>query len=208
MDIINSRLNDYMLKLLPQRDEVLSDMEKLAKRKGFPIVGPLAGNFLRQMAIAIEAKNIFEMGSGYGYSACWFAKGIPRDGKIVCTDGSDENRQKAEDYFKRAGIESKIEFLVGDAREIIQRYEGPFDIIFNDIDKVGYPQAFDLAIPKLRKGGLFITDNVLWSGRILHKRQEDSTRAIIEFNRKLFNSPEILSAIVPIRDGLGMAIKL
>ena len=208
MDIINSRLNDYMLKLLPQRDEVLSDMEKLAKRKGFPIVGPLAGNFLRQMAIAIEAKNIFEMGSGYGYSACWFAKGIPRDGKIVCTDGSDENRQKAEDYFKRAGIESKIEFLVGDAREIIQRYEGPFDIIFNDIDKVGYPQAFDLAIPKLRKGGLCITDNVLWSGRILHKRQEDSTRAIIEFNRKLFNSPEILSAIVPIRDGLGMAIKL
>jgi caffeoyl-CoA O-methyltransferase len=208
MDIINSRLNEYMTKLLPQRDEVLSDMEKFARQNRFPIVGPLAGNFLRQMALAINAKNIFEMGSGYGYSACWFAKGMPQDGKIICTDGSDDNRQKAEDYFKRAGIESKIEFVVGDAREIIQQYDGPFDIIFNDIDKVGYPQAFDLAISRLRKGGLFITDNVLWSGRILHKRQEESTRAIIEFNRKLFNSPGILSSIVPIRDGLGMAIKL
>jgi predicted O-methyltransferase YrrM len=148
------------------------------------------------------------MGSGFGYSAYWFAGGMKPDGQIVCTDGSDENARMAMDYLKRGGYDSMIDFHVGNALEISERLGGTYDIILNDIDKEGYPQAFDLAIERLRPGGIFITDNVLWSGRVLNDDPDPTTRAILEFNDKLFSTDGILSSIIPIRDGLGMAVKL
>lgn len=196
------------MKILPKRDRVLADMEALAKRKGFPIIGPMVGPLLRQLAISTGAKSIFEMGSGFGYSAYWFAGGMRPDGRIICTDGSSENRDKAMEYLRRGGFESMVDFRIGNAMEIVREFDGPFDIILNDIDKTSYPEAFDLAIPRLRKGGLFITDNVLWSGRILHKKPTAESKAILEFNRKLSKSPEIISSIIPIRDGLGIAVKI
>jgi predicted O-methyltransferase YrrM len=158
--------------------------------------------------MATRAKAVFEMGSGYGYSAYWFARGMGTDGNIICTDGDPGNRERALEYLKRGGFDAMVDFRVGNALEIIRRFDGPFDIILNDIDKAGYPEAFDLAIPRLRKGGLFITDNVLWSGRILHKRKTPATESILEFNRRLTTSKNILSSILPIRDGLGIAVKL
>jgi len=208
MNITTPVINDYIIGLLPKPDPVLAEMEAFARRKGFPIIGPIVGPFLRQLAFATGAKSIFEMGSGFGYSACWFAGGMRNGGKIICTDGSDENRQRALTYLGRAGLDSMVDFRVGNALEIIKAFDGPFDIILNDIDKKGYPEAFDLAIPRLRRGGLFITDNVLWSGRILHKNPTPESKAILEFNRKLFRSKEVISSIIPIRDGLGIAVKL
>ena len=214
MDITEPRLDDYMLQLISEtsradgESEVLSEMERHARDNDFPIIGPLVGRFLRQLAIATEAKNVFEMGSGFGYSAIWLAGGLVEGGRIICTDTSAENQRKALEYFKRAGFESLVEFHLGDARDIIKRFGGPFDIILNDIDKEQYPETIDLAIPRLRKGGLFITDNVLWSGRILDKDPDESSRGILEFNRKLFASEEVLASIIPIRDGLGIAVKL
>lgn len=214
MDITEPRLDDYMLQLISEtskadgESEVLSEMERYARENRFPIIGPLAGRFLRQLAIATNAKNVFEMGSGFGYSAYWFAGGLAKGGKIICTDGSEDNNHRALDYLKRAGFESLVEFHVGDARDIIKRFEGPFDIILNDIDKEQYPETLDLAIPRLRKGGMFITDNVLWSGRILDKDPDESSRGILEFNGRLFQSQEVLASIIPIRDGLGIAVKL
>ena len=183
-------------------------MERHAALNGFPIVGPLVGRFLRQLVIATGARKIFEMGSGFGYSAIWMARGLPVDGKIICTDGSAENRRLALDYFKKAQLDSLMEFKSGDALEIIRQTNDTFDIILNDIDKEQYPEAFDLAIPRLKKGGLLITDNVLWSGHILDRIPSEATMAILKFNRKLFETPGILSSIIPIRDGLGMAVKL
>jgi len=183
-------------------------MESVARKNDFPIIGPMVGPLLRQLAISTNAKRIFEMGSGFGYSAYWFAGGMKRDGKIICTDGSEENRKKAMRYLKRGGFEKMIDFRVGDALEIIEEFDGPVDIILNDIDKLDYPRAFDLAIPRLRKGGLFITDNVLWSGRILNKKPTAASKAILQFNRKLTSSKNIVSSIIPIRDGLGIAVKL
>ena len=101
-----------------------------------------------------------------------------------------------------------LEFRLGDAIEIVKNLSGPFDIILNDVDKQQYPEAFDLAIPLLRQGGIFITDNVLWSGRIFDKKPSEPTRGVLEFNRKLFSSKEVLASILPIRDGLGIAVKL
>jgi caffeoyl-CoA O-methyltransferase len=188
--------------------ETFERMHEYARNHHFPIIGPLAGRFLRQLAIMTNAKNILEMGSGYGYSALWFAGGMDGDGKITCTDNLPENRDLALKFLTKAGYQHKLDFRVGDALEIVNGLSGPFDLILNDIDKEQYPKALELAIPRLRKGGIFITDNVLWSGRILNKKPDESTVAILEFNRRLFNSPELFASILPIRDGLGMAVKI
>ena len=129
-------------------------------------------------------------------------------GKIICTEGSEKNKELAMGYLKRGGYDSMVDFFVSRAQDVIKKYEGPFDIILNDVDKEQYPECFDLAIPRLRRGGLFITDNVLWSGRVLDDNPDATTQGVIEFNKKLFASKDILSSIIPIRDGLGMAVKL
>jgi caffeoyl-CoA O-methyltransferase len=208
MQITDPKINDYIHALIPPRDPVLAEMESYAIESDFPIIGPLVGPFLRQLAAVIGARMIFEMGSGYGYSAYWFAGGMKDGGRIICTDRSEINREKALRYLARGGFKSLVDFKVGDAVEIISQFDGPFDIIFNDIDKKDYPRAFDLAIPRLRSGGIFITDNVLWSGRILNKKLDPTARAILEFNRKLFENKDLLSSIIPIRDGLALAVKI
>ncbi len=208
MDILNQNISEYMKNLLPPRDQILSEMEQYARENKFPIIGPHAGTFLTQLVAITNARNIFEMGSGFGYSAYWFARGMNNGGRIICTEGSEVNRKLALQYLTKAGFDKKVEYHVGDARDIIRNFDGPFDIILNDIDKEQYPEAFDLAIPRLRKGGIFITDNVLWSGRVLDKEPSESTRGILKFNEKLFGSGDIISSIIPIRDGLGMAVKL
>ncbi|MCP4583006.1 MAG: O-methyltransferase [candidate division Zixibacteria bacterium] len=213
MIITEPKFDEYIARIsreaqLPDSNLVLRDMEDYADRENFPIIGPLVGRFLRQLALVTGAENIFEMGSGYGYSAIWFAGGMKSSGRIVCTEGSIENKTRALDYLAEAGYDSMIDFQVGDAREIIKKYDGPFDIILNDIDKEQYPEAFDLAVPRLRRGGLFITDNVLWSGRIFDKNPDEATRGILEFNHKLFEAKELFTSIMPIRDGLGIAVKI
>ena len=213
MNITEPKINDYMTRIslsaqLSKDDRVLRDMEAYARENDFPIIGPLVGRFLRQLALITGARRIFEMGSGYGYSAVWFAGGMSDNSKIICTDGSQANKELALDYFERAGYNSKIEFHTGDAKDIFREFNGPFDIILNDIDKEQYPEAFDLAVLRLKKGGLFITDNVLWSGRVLDDAADEETRGILEFNRKLFESEAVFSSIIPIRDGLGLAVKL
>jgi caffeoyl-CoA O-methyltransferase len=208
MKITEPRFDNYILSLAQSKDRVLAKMEAEARAKSFPIIGPLVGPLLRQLALTSGARRIFELGSGYGYSAYWFAGGMRKGGRIICTDNSDENRIKAIGYLKRGGFEAVVDFKVGDALEILSRYKGPFDIIFNDIDKEDYPRALELAIPRLKSGGLFINDNVLWSGRIFDQNPAPSTMAILEFNRMLFKSKKLLSSIIPIRDGLAIAVKL
>jgi len=208
MKILNPKLEEYMLELTPARDPVLQEMERYGDERDFPHIGPLCGRFLQQMAIVAGAKRIFEMGSGFGYSAVWFARGIPDDGKIICTDGDPGNKKRALDSFKKAGLSHKIEFHVGIAQEIIKRFDGPFDIIFNDVDKHEYPETLDLVIPKLRKGGLFITDNTLWDGKVDGEPDDKYTRGVQEFNRLSFRRKDILTTIVPLRDGLSVSVKV
>ncbi len=208
MNITDPKINEYIRNMMPQPDETLREMDQYARENNFPIIGPLCGVFLRQLATAIGAKNIFEMGSGYGYSAYWFAGGMKKGGKIVCTEGSEKNRELAMKYLKRGGFDSMVDFHVGYAQDIIKKFDGPFDIILNDVDKEQYPGCIDLALPRLRKGGLFITDNVLWHGRIFDDKPSESTRGVLEFNRRLFASKEVLYSIIPIRDGLGIAVKV
>jgi predicted O-methyltransferase YrrM len=208
MNIIDPNLNEYLYDVTPVRDAVLADMEKYARKNNFPIIGPLVGRMLYAYAKAINAQRILELGSGYGYSACWFAKAIGKEGKVICTEGDPENAKRAAEYFKRAKIAGKIDFRVGNALEIADQLEGELDIILIDIDKQFYPQAFRKAVPRLRKGGLMIADNVLWSGKVLDKKPDASTAGILTFTRLIYSSKSLFTIIVPLRDGVSVSIKL
>ena len=198
----------YLYDLLPARDSVLAEMERLAKEKNIPIVGPAVGRVLYQYAQLIGARRIFEMGSAIGYSTLWLARALPAGGKVYYTDGDPKNAEEAKGYFERAGVRDRVEILVGNALELIQQVEGQFDLIFNDVDKQDYPKVFRLAVPRLRPGGLFITDNVFWSGRVGRPDPDEKTRSIQEFNRLLYSSPEVFVTLLPLRDGLAICHKL
>jgi predicted O-methyltransferase YrrM len=183
-------------------------MEEQATRRHIPIVGPVVARILHQLAIMINAKSIFEMGSAIGYSTIWWARAVGDGGRVVYTDGDRQNADEARGYFERAGVADRISIRTGDALELLSEQKEEFDIIFNDIDKEDYPRAFRAALPRLRKGGLFITDNVLWSGKVVHKDLADSkTSAIQELNRALYGAAEVFTTILPVRDGVAVAIK-
>lgn len=201
-------VDDYLYSLLPKRDEVLTEMEAYATEHHIPIVGPAVARVLRQLAFMINAKTVFELGSAIGYSTIWWAQAVGDKGRVIYTDGDRKNAERARGYFGRVGVTNRITIHTGDALEFLSEQKQEFDIIFNDVDKEDYPRVLRLIAPRLRKGGLFITDNVLWSGRVAQKNPTDaSTKAILEFNRKLYDSKDFDTTILPIRDGLAVALK-
>jgi caffeoyl-CoA O-methyltransferase len=208
IDIVHPQIEQYLNDSIPERDDVLSDMEAYAKKNNFPIIGPLVGRMLFVLASSIKAKNILELGSGFGYSAYWFAQATADDARIICTDGREGNARRAAQYLGRAALAHKMDFRVGNALEIMATLSGEFDIIFNDIDKHDYPRALTLSLPKLRKGGLFITDNALWKGRVLGEKPDGATAGVLTLNRMLYASPQLFTTIIPIRDGVSVSIKL
>ena len=206
MDIVNPAIEEYLRRILPSGDEVASEMERLAERRRFPIVGPLVGRLLYVLARSIGARDVFECGSGFGYSALWFARALPDDGRVVLTEGSAENCASARGFLGRAGLMAKAVIEKGDALEILPRYEGPFDIIFCDIDKRDYPRVHPVMKPRLRPGGLFICDNMLWSGRVAsEEHQDENTRGIRELTRLLYSDAELETTLLPLRDGVSVS---
>jgi caffeoyl-CoA O-methyltransferase len=207
--ITTGPVEDYLYSVLPERDDVLAEMEDEAAKRDIPIVGPAVGRILHQLALMIGAKNVFEMGSAIGYSTIWWARAVGKGGVVGYTDGDPKNAQQARGYFERAGVANRITISTGDALELLSEQKQEFDIIFNDVDKEDYPRVLRLALPRLRKGGLFVTDNVLWSGKVADaKNKEASTKAIVEFNKALYASPEFFTTILPIRDGVAVAVKV
>lgn len=207
MNIVDPEIEEYLLRLLPPREPVAAEMEALAEKIRFPIVGPLVGRLLYQLALIHRAERIGEFGSGFGYSAYWFAKGLSKGGKVVCTEGSAERVLQGKEFLARAGLADRVDFRQGDALEQITRADGPFDILFCDIDKESYPDALALGVPLLRPGGLFIADNVLWSGRVTSRSDDPDTVGIQTFNKAIYSLPELTTTIVPLRDGVSISIK-
>jgi len=202
------KVHRYLEKATPSRPPILREMEQYAKEKDFPIIGPLVGRFLYQAALLTKARRIIELGSGFGYSAYWFSMAVRGKGHIVMTDIDKSHKKRAMDYFQRAGLESQFDYRLGDALRTFKKEDGPFDIILNDIDKKDYPRTIDLAAARLRKGGLFITDNVIWSGRVVDKTPDETTRAIIEFTDALYRDSRFFTTIMPIRDGIAVALRV
>ena len=206
--ILNEGVESYMNDLLPKRDAVLSEMEKLAKRRDIPIIGPACARVLYLMAKLTRARRVFEMGSAIGYSTIWLARAVGPQGRVYYTDGDASNARTAREFLTRAGVERRVDVLVGDALKLLEQTPGKFDIIFIDVDKHQYPESLRRALPRLRSGGLIITDNVLWSGKVTRRAHDETTRGIQEFNRAIYASHKLFPIIVPLRDGVAICQKL
>jgi caffeoyl-CoA O-methyltransferase len=209
MDIVNPDIENYMRERLARFDEpVLLEMEREGEERGFPIIGRNVGVTVEVLARSVGARRIVELGSGFGYSGYWFARAMGAEGELHLTDGDPDNERKALDYLGRAGLAAGVEFHVGDAVSSLRSLEGEFDVVYNDIDKEGYPEAWSEASDRVRVGGLYICDNVLWSGRILDAEPEERTEAIVEHNRLIAEDDRYVSTIVPTRDGVMVAVRI
>lgn len=208
-DILNPELERYLDGLLPPRPEVVLDMEREAAASNFPIVGPLVGRLLGLLARSVHAERVFELGSGYGYSTYWFAEAVGPKAEVVHTDLADRNATRARGYLGQLGLADRVRFVVGDALDSLEREHGLFDVIFCDADKQDYPRVPDLAIPRLRRGGLLVFDNTLWYGRVADTHDaSESTAAIQRLNRDLHARTDVMTVIVPLRDGVSVSYKL
>jgi caffeoyl-CoA O-methyltransferase len=209
MNIVDPAIESYMADLASVDDEpVLLEMEQRARENDFPIIGRLCGRTLELLARSIGARRIFELGSGFGYSAYWFSRATGPNGEIHLTDMDPDNETRALDYLGRAGLADPIDYHVSDALEALNKVDGDFDIVYCDIDKLGYPRAWEPGRGRVRVGGLYISDNMLWSGRVTEADKDETTAAIDATNRAIEADPNYRSTIVPTRDGVVVALRI
>jgi caffeoyl-CoA O-methyltransferase len=207
---IQDDVEEYLYELLPKRDAVISEIEEYAAQNRVPIIGPAVARFLTLLVQISGARRIFEMGSAIGYSTIWLARAAGPKAEIFYTDGSPENARRAQDYFRRAGVAKRIRVQVGDALAALKKTPGKFDFIFNDVDKHQYPDALRAAVPKLKRGGLLVTDNTLWSGKAARPAaaEDANTRGVQEFNRLTYSTKDLYPVLIPLRDGVTVCRKV
>jgi predicted O-methyltransferase YrrM len=203
-------VDKYIYELLPPRDAVVQEMEADAEEHRVPIIGPAVARLLTLLVQVSGATRIFEMGSAIGYSTIWLARAAGTKAKVFYTDGNPENARRAQESFRKAGVAKRINVQVGNALELVKKTPGKFDFIFNDVDKHQYPDALRAAVPKLKRGGLFVTDNTLWSGKAARAAapEDKDTRGVQEFNRLVYASKQLFPVLIPLRDGVTVCRKL
>jgi caffeoyl-CoA O-methyltransferase len=204
---VRADVDEYLYKLLPRRDATLRGMEAYARRHDVPIIGPAVARLLALLAKVSRARRIFEMGSAIGYSTIWLARAAGPQGEVFYTDGDPENARRARKSFRKAGIAGRIRVSVGDALELLRKSRGTFDLIFIDVDKHQYPAALKLAVEKLNRGGLLITDNTLWSGKVTRQTRDAETRGVQRYNAAAFSHPRLDTVLIPLRDGVTISRK-
>jgi predicted O-methyltransferase YrrM len=210
-EIAADQLRDYLNGLVPARPAELEAMEAYAAEKDFPIIGPAAGQFCYLISRLVGARQVFELGSGYGYSTAWFARAVRENGggtvHHVVWDEKLSNRARR--HLSALGYADVVRYHVAEAVATLQQVDGPFDVIFNDIDKDAYPASLPVIAEKLRRGGVLIIDNMLWSGRIFDPADTTpATAGVREFTRRISTDPRWIVSLVPIRDGLIVAYRL
>lgn len=208
--IAHDRLTAYLDSLVPKRDPIMEEMEAYAREVGFPIIGTAAGYMLYEVARMINARRVFELGSGYGYSTAWFARAVRENGGGVVHHvvWDEDLSRKARGYLGRLGFEDIVQFHVGEAVQALRQTDGPFDMMFNDIDKAGYPASIPVIKEKLRQGGVLAVDNMLWHGAIFDEAdQRSDTLGVREVTEILRSDPEFITTLVPIRDGVIIAYR-
>jgi predicted O-methyltransferase YrrM len=209
-DAVEQYLTD--LAKIEYDDPVLVEMEERADKHGFPIVGRATGRYLELAARSIGARRVMELGSGYGYSAYWFARAVGSGGEVICTEGDPRNAALAEEYLGKAGVWDRVRYRVGDALEGFAQEDGEFDVVYCDVDKEGYPDCWRAARERIRVGGLWLCDNVLWSGHVAHGTEREglpgTTAAIQQHNRMVAEDDRYVGSIVPIRDGVMAALRV
>jgi caffeoyl-CoA O-methyltransferase len=207
-EIISQNVRQYLDALVPQRSAELAAMEAYAAEQKFPIIGPASGQLCYLIARLIGARRVFELGSGFGYSTAWFARAVRENGggEVHHVVWDEDLSARARHHLDVLGLGDLVQYHVAEAVGELREAKGPFDLIFNDIDKEGYPDALPVIEEKLRPGGVLIIDNMLWFGRIFDAADTDpSTEGIREFTKRITRSDRWVVSLVPIRDGLIVA---
>jgi len=208
LDVVHPEVARYLASLIPPRDPVMTEMERRAAREGIPIVGPVVGRLLYQLALIAGARRVMELGSAIGYSTLWWARAVGPTGTVWYSDASEANAHDAIGYLERGGVARRVHFLVGDAVRCMEMVKGKFDIVFCDIDKPGYPAALRAAMPRLKRGGLLVVDNTLWKGRVTKRGGDAATRAVQRLNALVFGDDDrAFSVLLPLRDGVTVVVK-
>jgi predicted O-methyltransferase YrrM len=211
--IVPDAIERYLAGLNRASDAVLDEIARGNATRGLPLVDAEVGALLRVLATSVNATRILEIGTAIGYSGIWLARALPADGMLVTMEYDEARAREARENFDRAGLSSRVSVVVGDAQLKIAKVSGPFDLIFQDGPKNLYTPLLDRLVALLRPGGLLVTDNVLWDGEVAPgftdhpKRNPEDTRAISEYNERVAAHPALLTAIVPLRDGVSMSVK-
>ncbi len=200
--ILNPDIEVYLESLYKDEDPVLLEMEQLADKLNFPIVGRQVGHLLYILTKQKKPLLVVELGSGFGYSAYWFAKGLDR-GLVALIDYQEENIKKAKEFLSKAGLQNRALFFTGDALDVAKQFKD-IDILFLDLEKSRYLEAVKTLKDNLSENALIIADNVLWHGKVVEEHTDNKTEAIKEFNRYMFEN--FFSVILPVRDGILLSI--
>lgn len=209
MAILDPAVDAFLLAHVPERAEELLRMEAYARERRFPIVGPAVGALLEVLARSISARRVFELGSGFGYSAAWWLRGMPPDGEVVLTDLDPGNVARGTAHLERLGHRGRFRYVAEEALRAFLRERGPFDVVYCDIDKEGYPDVVEPAVERLRPGGLLVTDNALWGGDVADPSVHDAaTEAIRVYVERVATHPRLRTTVLPLRDGVAVSVRL
>jgi len=209
LHILHPEVRDYIHSLCTSDDPLIEQLEAHAQSRNFPLIGRSSGEWLELLTRMIGGKRVFEFGSGFGFSAYFFARAVGPQGEVI---GSEKDAHELDDHkrlFAGHPLAARIRIEQGGAFEVFDQQQGMFDAVLIDIDKASYPQALEQAIPRVRPGGLILADNVLWGGKTARPAAQDdgSTAALQAFNRQLVTDPRIQTAILPCGDGLSVSMK-
>jgi len=210
IELAPAEVRAYLDSLVPDRPAELRGMEEEAARRSFPIIGPAAGQFCYLAARLLGARRVFELGSGFGYSTAWFARAVRENGggEVHHVVWDEDLSNRARSHLDALGLGDLVRYHVGEAVAALREAAGPFDLVFNDIDKRGYPGSLPVIAEKLRPGGLLLIDNMLWHGRIFDLADTSpDTEGVRAFTRAITSDPAWTVSLVPIRDGLIAARK-
>jgi len=211
--IVPDAVERYLASLNRVSDQVLQDIAREGQDRDLPLVDAEVGALLRVLAMAVRATRILEIGTAIGYSGIWMAGALPEGGMLLTMEVDEQRVREARDNFKRAGVAERVNVMTGNARLLLAKVSGPFDLIFQDGDKLMYGPMLNRLIELLRPGGLLVTDNVLWDGDVVpgfgaHKHTNPAdAEAIAAYNEQIHNHPSLVTSIVPLRDGVAISVK-
>jgi predicted O-methyltransferase YrrM len=212
--IVPDAVERYLSSLNTQGGPVLEDIARTGRELELPLIDAEVGVLLRVLAHAAGATRVLEIGTAIGYSTLWLAGALPPDGRLITIDIDEERARMARDNVARAGMADRVTVIVGDAARLLAKLSGPFDLVFQDGDKLLYVALLERLVNLLRPWGLLITDNVLWDGEVVQgfvrspQRNADETRAIAEYNHRLSRDNRLITSIVPLRDGVAVSVKV
>jgi len=207
--ITHPQVHEYLESVRPPSDPILREMEDLAKTRNFPAFGAQCSRVLHALVRMLDARRVFELGSGFGYTMYWMASAMTEGGLVIGTEGDEKNAEQAREFFARGRLDGRTDIRVGDALTIFEKERGSFDLIFCDIEKHQYIEAFDMAAPRLRKGGVFVADNLLYNGHVAKPdNHETKTENLRAFTRHIYLHPSFFTFIIPMRDGVSVSVKI